>query len=177
MTLVKGRAPTTSLERADGQLRCSTTPSPPPLHSSGWTRPPGGKAPGGSTLRVPWGHSPCALTACKKHPSFHPHLPHSTSILLVTRWSSRQVPGSQDADVPARDSEAQAAHLSRYCAISTSEYPYPPSHVILTIGQACGFHSMTISAGPVRCWAPGQLSQISFLLSRSTLLLPTLKAQ
>lgn len=126
---------------------------------------------------VPWVHSPGALTACKKHPSFHPHLPHSTSILLVPRWSSRQVPGSQDADAPTRDSEAQAAHLSQHYAISTSECPYPLSHVILTRGQACGFHSMTISAGPVRCWAPGHLSQISFPLSRSTLFLPALKAQ
>lgn len=99
------------------------------------------------------------------------------ALFLVTRWSSRQVPGSQDGDTPTRDSEAQAAHLSQHCAISTSECPYPPSPVILTTGQACVFHSMTISAGPVRCWAPGQLSQISFPLSRSTLLLPTLKAQ
>lgn len=103
------------------------------------------------------GHPPGAVTACKKHLSCI--LPHSASILLISRWFSRQAPGYQDGGAPSR---------GQRFTISTSELPHPASHVILTTREARGFHSMTIPAGPVRCWAPGQLSQTDRLpISRS----------
>lgn len=144
------------MEKAEWQLECSQSP----LHSSGQTRP-RGPAPSrlypqecsGATLQV------LSQPARSIRPASRAHLPHSASILLISRWFSRQAPGYQDGGAPSR---------GQCFTISTSELPHPASHVILTTREARGFHSMTISAGPVRCWAPGQLSQTDQLpISRS----------
>lgn len=50
---------------------------------------------------------------------------------------------------PPRDSRPRLL-ISANTVQLVPECPYPPSPVILTTGQACVFHSMTISAGPAR---------------------------
>lgn len=152
MTPLEGKELTGTWRKQTGSQ--SAAPRPPHPTTRLLRHAPLGASPPGLHRRGAMGPQFSAPTACKKLPSFH--------ALALNKHSS----GNKDGDAPTRDSEAEAAHLSQHCAISTSECPYLPCHVILTTGQACGLHSMPISAGPLRGWAPGQLSQTSFPLSR-----------